>query len=55
MNLSKTSTVQTRDGHTVPVLGLGVYQEIAKGEVQEAVLAAIKNGYRLLDTSPLYR
>lgn len=55
MNLSKSSVVAARDGQVIPVFGLGLFQDVKKGEVYEAVLAAIRDGYRKLDTSPLYR
>lgn len=53
--LSKSSTYETRAGHITPVFGLGVYQALFKGEVEEAVLAAFRDGYRKIDTSPLYQ
>lgn len=41
------------DGHQVPVLGFGTYKATEKEGVQ-AVKAALKNGYRLIDTAAKY-
>lgn len=53
-SLSKTSTVQTLDGVGTPVFGLGVYQAKCGGETEQAVLWALKHGYRLIDTAAIY-
>lgn len=39
----------------MPWLGLGVYKAQEGEEVKQAVLAAIRNGYRSIDTAALYR
>ncbi len=41
------------DGHYIPTVGLGTYQ-IRGGAGIDQVLAAIQDGYRLLDTSTNY-
>lgn len=53
--LSHLSRYKTNDGYSSPVLGLGLYQEQCPGEVETAVLTALKCGYKMLDTSPLYQ
>ena len=52
---SKTSTFKLLDGHTIPVFGLGVWQAKANGETEQAVLWALKHGYRLIDTAATYK
>lgn len=52
---SKTSTVTLNDGNTMPVFGLGVYLAQANGEAEQAVLWALKHGYRLIDTAAIYK
>ena len=51
-------TIETRvtlnDGHKIPQLGLGVWQ-IRGAECEAAVLAALKAGYRHIDTAAFYR
>jgi diketogulonate reductase-like aldo/keto reductase len=44
--------VTLHDGVKMPVLGLGAYQ--IEGDVTEAVLTAIRLGYRLIDTAAMY-
>lgn len=41
------------DGNKIPVLGFGVYQ-IPKEETEKSVIAAIKAGYRHIDTAQAY-
>lgn len=53
--LSKSSTYELSDGHTSPIIGLGLYQEYNKGDVERAVLAGIRNGYKKIDTSAIYQ
>ena len=56
LNLSsKTSTIVLNDGNKMPVFGLGVYLAQANGETEQAVLWALKHGYRLIDTAAIYR
>ena len=52
---SKTSTFKLLDGDTIPVFGLGVYLAKANGETEQAVLWALKHGYRLIDTAAIYK
>jgi len=52
--LSIGSTVKLASGHSMPLLGLGVYQN--RGEtVVSACLAAFEAGYRHVDSAQLYR
>jgi diketogulonate reductase-like aldo/keto reductase len=44
--------VTLHDGTQMPILGLGAYQ--IEGDVTEAVLKAIRLGYRLIDTAAMY-
>lgn len=46
-------TVTLNDDHTMPVLGLGV-GELSDTETEQAVLAALSAGYRLIDTAAAY-
>jgi alcohol dehydrogenase (NADP+) len=46
-------TLQLNDGNTVPQLGLGTWQSKA-GEVEKAVLHALKVGYRHIDCAWIY-
>ncbi len=39
----------------MPMLGLGVYRARDGGEVRDAILTAIEDGYRLIDTATNYR
>lgn len=48
------STVTLHNGVEMPRLGLGVYKMEDGDEVKEAVLYALKNGYRSIDTASLY-
>lgn len=53
MNVT-TSTLPLRSGGAIPVVGLGVWQS-ARGEVtKNAVLAALRLGYRHVDTARIY-
>ena len=52
---NKTSTFKLLDGHSIPVFGLGVYLAKANGETEQAVLWALKHGYRLIDTAAIYK
>lgn len=56
MELSKDSILRTLDGVGTPVLGLGLsnFEENTAKEVEQAVLWALKHGYRLLDTAAFY-
>ncbi len=46
-------TLTLNDDHTMPVFGLGV-GELSESETEEAVLAALSAGYRLIDTAAAY-
>ena len=46
-------TFKLKSGGEIPVLGLGTWQA-KPGEVGDAVLSAIKVGYRHFDCSPIY-
>ena len=46
------STVQLNNGIEMPIFGLGVYK--SERDTVSAVQAAIKNGYRLIDTAAFY-
>ncbi|KAL7694466.1 putative aldo/keto reductase, NADP-dependent oxidoreductase domain-containing protein [Plasmopara halstedii] len=42
-------------GNSIPDVGLGVYQSAPGSETYQAVLAALKLGYRHIDTATVYR
>lgn len=46
-------TVTLNDGHTMPVIGLGV-GELSDAETEASVSAALEAGYRLIDTATAY-
>ncbi|KUI19523.1 2,5-diketo-D-gluconic acid reductase [Mycobacterium sp. GA-1285] len=52
-NTAAVPTVTLNDNHTMPVFGLGV-GELSDSETEEAVLAALSAGYRLIDTAAAY-
>lgn len=47
-------TVELNNGVKMPVLGFGVFQVPDPAECEASVLAAIKAGYRLIDTAAAY-
>lgn len=47
-------TWKLANGTKIPYLGLGVYKAEEGSEVKNAVKAALKNGYRLIDTATFY-
>lgn len=53
--LSKTSVLNTLDGVGTPIFGLGVFEAKSGGETEQAVLWALKHGYRLIDTAAMYK
>jgi len=46
--------VKLNNGNTIPVLGLGTYQMHESSEAGPAVAAALKAGYRMIDTAQMY-
>jgi methylglyoxal/glyoxal reductase len=53
--MSIESTKSLLDGNFIPRFGLGVYQAANDGETEAAVYAALKAGYRHVDTAEIYR
>ncbi len=53
--MDKTTVLKTLDGVGIPCFGLGVFQAQRNGETEQAVLWALKHGYRLVDTAALYK
>lgn len=51
---SPASAVQLNNGQQLPVLGLGVYKATGD-ECRDAVLSALKLGYRHIDTAQFYQ
>lgn len=47
--------IRLNSGYDMPILGLGVYKAEDNEEVENAVLAAIGAGYRLIDTASVYK
>lgn len=50
----KTCIFKLNDGNEIPVLGFGVFLVPNGGPTYEAVLTALKAGYRLIDTAAAY-
>jgi diketogulonate reductase-like aldo/keto reductase len=50
-----TATLPLLGGTTIPIVGLGVYQSRPGATTQEAVLTALRVGYRHIDTARIYR
>ena len=48
------ATILLNDGHTIPSIGLGVYQSDPGSETYDAVAAALRLGYRHVDTAAFY-
>mmetsp|Transcript_33914 Transcript_33914/g.85837 ORF Transcript_33914/g.85837 Transcript_33914/m.85837 type:complete len:328 (-) Transcript_33914:297-1280(-) len=44
---------QLNTGHSIPLVGLGTWKA-AKGEVKQAVIAAVRAGYRHIDCAAIY-
>jgi diketogulonate reductase-like aldo/keto reductase len=53
-NVTNTTLPLLDSAGAIPVVGLGVWQAGRGGETREAVLTAIKNGYRHIDTARIY-
>ena len=52
---TEIATVTLNDGNQMPVLGLGVYKALGEGEVEQAIVTAVGQGYRLIDTASVYK
>ncbi len=52
--LTQIESTVLRNGIEIPKLGLGVLKAKDGAEVEQAVVAALKNGYRLIDTAAVY-
>jgi len=64
LNLMQTSSCRCtasqlsftlNSGHTIPAVGLGVYQAAHGDEAYDACLNALRMGYRHIDTAQIYR
>lgn len=51
--MSQSTSIKLNDGHSLPLIGLGVYLSSAE-DTADAVACAIKSGYRLIDTAAAY-
>ena len=54
MELALSSTVALDNGSAMPLLGLGTYKSAPGAEVEGSVAAALRCGYRSIDTASLY-
>ena len=54
MELSLSSTVALENGVEMPLIGLGTYKSAPGAEVEASVAAALRAGYRSIDTASLY-
>ena len=54
MELRIESKIKLNDGHSIPQLGLGVWQTRAGQTCEAAVLTALEAGYRHIDTAAMY-
>ena len=55
MSLSLSSTIKLNDGVEMPLFGLGMYLSEPGQSSAGAVTAALKNGYKLIDTAIYYK
>ena len=46
--------IRLNNGVEMPALGLGVFQVTDQAACKESVLAALRTGYRLIDTATCY-
>jgi len=53
--MTQTPLISLNDGNYMPQLGLGVWKADDGDETKAAVMAAIKAGYRLIDTAMVYQ
>lgn len=54
MKLTIDSEVELLNGVAMPRLGLGVWRAQSGGETEKAVAAALRTGYRMIDTASMY-
>ena len=54
MELNLSSTVVLENGVEMPLVGLGTYKSAPGAEVETSVAAALRVGYRSIDTASLY-
>ena len=47
--------VTLNDGHKMPMFGLGCFKSQVGDETQNAVVSALKSGYRMIDTATFYK
>ena len=50
-----TTAVFLNNDRKMPLLGLGVYKATGENEAENAVIAAVESGYRMIDTAPAYK
>ena len=50
-----TTAVFLNNDQKMPLLGLGVYKATGDNEAENAVISAVQNGYRLIDTASVYK
>lgn len=53
-NSSSIPEITLNNGLSIPQIGLGVWQAAEGEEVESAVVSALQNGYRLIDTAAIY-
>jgi diketogulonate reductase-like aldo/keto reductase len=53
--MSSSPTLPLRSGRSIPQIGLGVYQAPAGATTRDAVSAALRLGYRHIDTARIYQ
>lgn len=49
------NTVFLNTNREMPLLGLGVYKATGENEAEHAIVSAVENGYRLIDTASVYK
>ena len=52
--MNQIPDITLNNGVAIPQFGLGVWQAAEGGEVENAVRAALEDGYRLIDTAAIY-
>ncbi|KAK0521158.1 hypothetical protein OC834_004879 [Tilletia horrida] len=53
--MSAGITFTLNDGHKIPAVGLGTWQSTKPGEAKQAILTAVRAGYRHLDLAKVYQ